>query len=186
MPVEPFSENGYESDTLIAAEQHQFPMLLHTEMSEAAEGRIYFSLPGQDNYLYEYEGDLDAALQDLPEILSAIPTNADFAQSASPDLILTPQATATIDQLWAYFDRTGEQTLEGTQEYNFQVDGDRLFILFKIDIQAFVAISRDGQIESTFSSEQQENLMERFAIAYEQSHQTDDPKPSNAQDWELG
>jgi hypothetical protein len=186
MPVEPFSESNYESETLIAAEQNQFPMLLHTEMSAATEGSIYFSLPGQDNYLYEYEGDLDEALQDLPEILSAIPTSADFAESASPDLMLTPQATAAIAQLWDYFDRTGEQTLEGAQEYNFQVEGDRLFILSKADTQAFVAISRDGQVESTFSSEQQENLMERFAIAYEQSQQTDGPRPPATQDWELG
>jgi hypothetical protein len=186
MPAEPFSENGYESDTLIASEPQLYTMLFHPEMSAAAAGSIYFSLPGQDNYLYEYEGDLDEALQDLPEILSAIPTSTDFAESASPDLMLTPQATAAIAQLWDYFDRTGEPTLEGTQEYNFQVQGDRLFILSKADDQAFVAISRDGQIESTFSSEQQENLMERFAIAYEQAQQTDCPKPSDAQDWALG
>jgi ABC-type uncharacterized transport system permease subunit len=73
-----------------------------------------------------------------------------------------------IEQLWDYFDQTGEQALEGTQDYNFQIEGDWLLVTPKDSAEVFFAISRDGEIESTFSPQQQENLMERFAIAYDQ------------------
>jgi ABC-type uncharacterized transport system permease subunit len=134
--------------------------------SESTEGTIYFSLPDQEIYLYEYEGDLEEALQDLPDIYGATAASVDTNQSLQPNLTLTPEASAVIEQLWNYFDQTGEQAFEGTRDYNFQVEGNWLLVMPKENAQEFFAISREGQINSTFSPEQQENLMERFAIAY--------------------
>ncbi|UIE38861.1 hypothetical protein [Leptodesmis sichuanensis] len=166
MQPEPFTENSYKSDTLVPLEQEQYIMLLHEQMSEISEGTIYFSLPDQETYLYEYEGDLEEALQDLPEIYSATAVSTGVDQSVQPNLTLTPEATAVIEQLWNYFDQTGEKTFEGTQDYNFQVEGNWLLVVPKENAQEFFAISRDGQVNSTFSPEHQENLMDRFAIAY--------------------
>jgi ABC-type uncharacterized transport system permease subunit len=166
MQPEPLSENGYESNTLIPVEQGQYTMLLHEQMSEGTEGMIYFSLPDQEAYLYEYEGDLEEALQDLPDIYSANSASVDVGSSVQPKRPLTPEATAVIAQLWNYFDRTEEQAFEGAQDYNFQVEGNWLLVVPKENAQDFFAVSRDGQLNSTFSLEQHENLMKRFAIAY--------------------
>jgi hypothetical protein len=185
MQPEPFTENGYESNTRVPLEQEQYTMLLHEQMSENAERTTYFSLPDQEDYLYEYEGDLDEALQDLPAIYGAISTSAEVDQSVQPNLTLTPEATAVVEQLWNYFDQTGEHTFEGTQDYNFQVEGNWLLVVPKDNPREFFAISRDGQVESTFSPEQQENLMQRFAIAYEQM-QTDQLSQNNLYESELG
>ncbi len=106
MQPEPFSENSYESNTLIPLEQGQHTMLLHEQMSESTEGTIYFSLPDQETYLYEYEGDLEEALQDLPDIYGATAASVDINQSLQPNLTLTPEASAVIEQLWHYFDQT--------------------------------------------------------------------------------
>jgi hypothetical protein len=168
MQPEPLSENGYESNTLIPVEQGQHKMLLHEHMSKNTQGTIYFSLPDQETYLYEYEGDLEEALQDLPDIYSANSASVDVDPSVQPNLPLTPEATAVIAQLWNYFDRTEEQAFEGAQDYNFQVEGSWLLVVPKENAQDFFAVSRDGQLNSTFSLEQQENLMERFAIAHDQ------------------
>ena len=46
--------------------------------------------------------------------------------------------------------------------------GDTLLVLPKDNSGEVVAVDRNGQIESTFSPERYEYLMERFAIAYEQ------------------
>lgn len=185
MQPEPFTENGYESNTLAPLEETQYTMLLHEQMSENSEGTIYFSLPNQENYLYEYEGDLEEALQDLPGIYSATAASTDINQPVQPNLTLTPEAAAVIEQLWDYFDRTGEQPFESAQDYNFQVEGNWLLVVPKEDAQEFFAVSREGQINSTFSPEQCENLMERFAIAYEQMQMTED-RLNYAQNLELG
>jgi ABC-type uncharacterized transport system permease subunit len=185
MQPEPFTENGYESNTLIPLEQGQYTMLLHEQMSENAERTTYFSLPDQEDYLYEYEGDLEEALQDLPTIYGATVASADINQSLQPNLTLTPEATAVIEQLWNYFDQTGEQMFEGTQDYNFQVERNWLLVIPKENAQEFFAISREGQINSTFSTKQHENLMERFAIAYEQIQATEH-QLNNLQDLEMG
>jgi hypothetical protein len=185
MQPEPFTENGYESNTLALLEQGQYTMLLHKQMSENSEGTIYFSLPDQETYLYEYEGDLDKALQDLPGIYGATAASADINQSVQPSLNLTPEATAVIEQLWNYFDRTRKQAFEGTQDYNFQVEGNWLLVIPKDNPQEFFAVSREGQVESTFSPEQQENLMERFAIAYRQIQATEH-QLNHSQDLEMG
>jgi hypothetical protein len=110
---------------------------------------------------------LEHALQDLPAIYSEIETSTSLDPSAQPSP-LSPEAMAVIEQLWDYFDRIGEQSFQGTQDYNFQIEGNWLLITPKDSAEDFFAISRDGEIASTFSPHQQENLMERFAIAYEQ------------------
>jgi ATP adenylyltransferase/5',5'''-P-1,P-4-tetraphosphate phosphorylase II len=104
-------------------------------------------------------------LQDLPGIYSATVASADLNQPVQPNLTLTPEAIAVIEKLWNYFDQTGEKTLNGAQDYNFQVEKNWLVVVPKDNAQEFFAISRDGQVNSTFSNEQQESLMERFAIA---------------------
>lgn len=185
MQPEPFTENGYESNTLAFLEQGQYTMLLHEQMSENSEGTIYFSLPDQETYLYEYEGDLEEALQDLPGIYSATAASTGIQQPVQPNFTLTPEATAVIEQLWNYFDRTGEQIFEGAQDYNFQVEGNWLLVVPKENAQEFFAIGRDGQVTSTFSPEQQENLMERFAIAYRQIQATEH-QLNHSQDLEMG
>ncbi|MBN8564219.1 MAG: hypothetical protein J0L70_27170 [Leptolyngbya sp. UWPOB_LEPTO1] len=43
-------------------------MLLHNKMAAATGSSIDFSLPEQDSSLYEYDGDIDEALDSLPEI----------------------------------------------------------------------------------------------------------------------
>jgi hypothetical protein len=145
------------SDEFARLEQGQYTMLL----SENTEEAVYFALPDQDDYLYEYEGDLDEALDALPEIYGV--TGIRFEA-------MSPQAVAMIEQLWDYFDTSGEQELEGRQEYNFQVQDDRLLVLPKDNSGEVVAIARDGQIESTFQPERYEHLMEQFAIAYQQAY----------------
>ena len=148
-----------ESDQLVYLKQGQYPMLLHQEMSENAEGTLYFSLPNQDDYLFEYEGDLDEALDDLPAVYEATETQLQT---------LSSEAIVVVEQLWDYFDRTGEHQLEGQHEYNFAVNGDRLLILPKDGSGEVVVVDRAGQVQSSFASAQFEHLMERFAIAYEQ------------------
>ena len=160
------------SDEFARLEQGPYTMLL----SENTEGAVYFALPDQDDYLYEYEGDLEEALDALPEIYEATGIRVET---------MIPQATAMIEQLWDYFDTSGEQQLEGKQEYNFQVEDDRLLILPKDRSGEVVAIAKDGQVESTFQPERYEHLMEQFAIAYKEmeaveSQQTDD------REWERG
>lgn len=146
-----------ESNEFDRLEQGGYTLLLHEEMSETTEGMVYFSLPGQDEYLYEYEGDLDQALNDLPEIYEGTSTKIQA---------LSTEAVIVVEQLWDYFDLTGEQELEGEHEYDFHVEGDRLLILSKDNSEEVVAINRDGNVESTFEPERFEHLMERFAIAY--------------------
>jgi len=96
-----------EFDEFVRLEQGQYTMLLQKEMSETTESTVYFSLPDQDDYLYEYEGDLDKALDDLPEIYEATGTKIQA---------LGNEAAIVIEQLWDYFDRTGENQLEGEHE----------------------------------------------------------------------
>lgn len=148
-----------ESDQLVYLKQGQYPMLLHQEMSENAEGTLYFSLPDQDDYLFEYEGDLEEALDDLPAIYESTETKIQ---------ILSPEAVVVVEQLWDYFDRTGEQQLEGQYEFNFEVEGNHLLILPKDNSGEVMTIDRYGIATSNFTAEQHEHLMERFAIAYEQ------------------
>jgi hypothetical protein len=145
-------------------------------LSENTEGAVYFALPDQDDYLYEYEGDLDEALDALPEIYEATGIRVET---------MSPQAAAMIEQLWDYFDTSGEQRLEGKQKYSFQVEDDRLLILPKDRSGEVVAIARNGQVESTFQPERYEHLMEQFAIAYQQA-QMAERQQDNAQDWEIG
>jgi hypothetical protein len=172
----------YESDELTRLEQGQYTMLLQKEISETPEGTIYFTLLGQDDFLYEYEGDLDEALDDLPEIYEATSIRVQT---------LTPEAAIVVDQLWDYFDRTGEQQLEGQHEYNFEVNSDpsratrsdRLLVLPKDNSGEVVAIARNGQVESTFESGRFEHLMGRFAIAYEQI-QIAQTQHQESQEWE--
>lgn len=172
-----------ESDGLIRLEQGQHTMLHQRELSDSTEGTIYFSIPGQDDYLYEYEGDLDEALNDLPEIYEATGTRVQA---------LSPEAVIVVEQLWDYFDRTGEQHLEGQHEYNFEVEGDpsrvtqsaRLLVLPKDNSGEAVVIDRIGQVESTFEARRFEHLMERFAIAYQQIQMTERQK-DNDLTWEL-
>ena len=59
----------HESADFTRMEQGQYKILLHNEMLETTENTIYFSLPGQADYLYEYEGNLEEALDDLPKLL---------------------------------------------------------------------------------------------------------------------
>lgn len=150
-------------------------MLLHREMTENSTQSIYFTLPNQDDYLYEYDGDLDEALEALPEIYETV---GDRGAS------LTPQAAIVIEQLWDYFDRTGEQVLEGQYEYNFQVEGDTLLILPKDNSGEIAAVDREGQVESTFQPERFEHLMERFDNAYQQLQVAE--QQNKEQGFELG
>jgi len=165
-----------ESNEFDRLEQGGYTLLLHEEMSEMIEGNIYFSLPGQDDYLYEYEGDLDQALDDLPEVYAATDTKIQA---------LSTEAVIVVEQLWDYFDRTGEQKLEGEHEYNFQVESDRLLISPKDNLGEVVAVSRNGSVESTFEAERFEHLMERFAIAYQQIQATNHAL-SNRHDLDRG
>jgi hypothetical protein len=183
MQTEAFSENS-DKDLSAPIQWGQYSLLLHQTTPESTEGTIYFSLPDQADYLYEYEGDLEQALQDLPAIYSEIETSTglDPLAQSSP---LSPEAMAVIEQLWDYFDRTGEQSFQGTQDYNFQIEGDWLLVTPKDSAEDFLAISRDGEIASTFSPQQQGNLMERFAIAYGQIQDTEHPL-NHLQDLEMG
>ncbi|MDX2232281.1 MAG: hypothetical protein NW220_21780 [Leptolyngbyaceae cyanobacterium bins.349] len=159
-------------------------MLLQNQLADTTEGTIYFSIPGQDDYLYEYEGDLDEVLDALPEIYEATDSRVQT---------LTSEAAIVLDQLWEYFDRTGEQHLEGQHEYNFEVEGDpsrvtqsaRLLVLPKDNSGEVVAIDRNGQIESSFETGRFEHLMERFAIAYQQI-QLAQAQEKESQEWERG
>lgn len=148
-----------ESNEVIQLEQGQYTMLLQKEMSESTGGTVYFSIPAQTDYLYEYEGALDQALADLPEIYAATGVRVQT---------LSPEAAIVVEQIWDYFDRSGDQHLEGQHEYNFEVKGDRLLVLPKDNSGEVVTIARNGQVESTFEAERFEHLMGRFAIAYEQ------------------
>jgi hypothetical protein len=180
MQTEDFPENSNELDASVPLQQEQYTMLLHPENSGDT---LYFSLPDQADYLYEYEGDLDQALQDLPDIYNKVETGVVIDPSEHPNL--TPEATAIIGQLWNYFDQTGTQVFEGAQDYNFQAEGNWLLVVSKENTQEFFAVSRDGQVASTFSPEQQQNLMKRFAIAYKQM-QTTENKLIQAPNLETG
>lgn len=165
-----------ESDQVVRLEQGEYAMLLQPQIAATTEGTIYFSIPGQTHYLYEYEGDLEEVLGDLPQI---------YEEAEISVQTLNPQAAIVVGQLWDYFDRTGEQHLEGQHEYNFQTDGNRLLILPKDGSAEMVAVARDGQIESSFAPSQFEHLMERFAIAYEQI-QLAQTQQRESQEWERG
>ncbi|MBD2060608.1 hypothetical protein H6F88_32210 [Oculatella sp. FACHB-28] len=250
---EPFADNSLENGEFASVARGQYTLLLNRKMSEEMEGTIYFSLPGQDDFLYEYEGDLGEALDDLPEIYedaeqrdishlelrpaaevealigqklsnsSAIhqqvlnqapavqvavdqdgrikpgsylrdqvePTEdeveaeMELEQSDETTPFLTPEAAIVIEQLWDYFDRTGEQVLEGEHDYDFQVEGNTLLVLLKDNSGEVVAVGRDGQIESTFSLERYQYLMERFGVAYEQM-QTAEYQQDSDRELELG
>lgn len=232
----PFADNSLENGEFTPVGRGQYTLLLNREMSEEMEGSIYFSLLGQDDFLYEYEGDLDEALDDLPEIYEdaeqqdmphlelrpaaevealigqelsdssaihqqvlnqapavqvvvdqdgrikpgsylrdqveptedEVETEVEREQPEEATPTLTPEAAIVIEQLWSYFDRTGEQVLEGEHDYDFQMEDNTLLVLPKDNSGEVVAVNRDGQIESTFSPERYEYLMERFAVAYEQ------------------
>ena len=165
-----------ESNGLERVDQGQYTMLLHRELSGTSDGTIYFSMPGQDDFLYEYEGDLDEALNDLPQIYEATGTRVQA---------LNPEAAIVVEQLWDYFDRTGERQLEGQHEYNFEVDGGRLLVLPKDNSGEVVAIDRNGQVESSFEAGRFEHLMERFAIAYGQIQLAQSQQKENYE-WERG
>ncbi|MDX2241501.1 MAG: hypothetical protein NW224_12520, partial [Leptolyngbyaceae cyanobacterium bins.302] len=232
---EPFADNSLENGEFASVARGQYTLLLNREMSEGMEGTIYFSLPGQDDFLYEYEGDLDEALDDLPEIYEVeqrdiphlelrpaaevealigqelgdssaihqqvlnqapvvqvavdqdgrvkpgsylrdqveptedeVETEIELEQAEKTTPSLTPEAVVVIEQLWDYFDRTGEQVLEGEHDYDFQMEGDTLLVLPKDNSGEVVAVDRNGEVESTFSPGRYEYLMERFAVAYQQ------------------
>ncbi|KAM3092508.1 hypothetical protein ACKFKG_22085 [Phormidesmis sp. 146-35] len=181
MQQEPFAETFPESPDLTRLEHGQHTMLLHNELSAATEGSIYFSLPDQDGYLFEYDGDLDEALNGLPEIYSAIALRDEVQQSPT----LTPEAAIVIEQLWNHFEQTGTQELEGEQDYNFRIEDGWLLVMPKEPSEEVVAISRDGQVQSTFDPEQYGHLMERCAIAYEQM-QIKQFQHEPERGWELG
>lgn len=181
MQQEPFAETFPESPDLTRLEHGQYTMLLHNELSEATEGSIYFSLPDQDGYLFEYDGDLDEALDDLPEIRSEIASRDEVQQSPT----LTPEAAIVIEQLWNHFEQTGTQELEGEQDYNFRIENGWLLVVPKEPSEEVVAISRGGQVQSTFEPERYGHLMERCAIACEQM-QIQHTQQRDVQDWELG
>lgn len=159
-----------EMNKFIRVEEGSYTLLLQQEMSETSGETIYFSLPDQEGFLYEYEGELEQALSDLPEIYNSVETEA-IQGEQNPGL--SSQAAVVIEQLWNYFDRTGEQELEGEHDYDFQVEGDQLLVLPKDTSGEVVAINREGVVESTFESERYEHLMERFAIAYSQMQVTE-------------
>ena len=250
---EPFTNPSRENGEFTAVERGQYRMLLNRELSEEEAGTIYFSLPGQDDFLYEYEGDLDEVLDDLPaiyeqaeqqeiphlelrpaaevealigqelsdssalhqQVLNQAPavqvavdqdgrvkpgsylrdqveptedeveTEVELEQAEESALTLTPEAAIVIEQLWDYFDRTGAQALKGEHDYDFQVEGDTLLVLPKDNSGEVVAVDRNGQIESTFSSERYEHLMERFAVAYAQI-QIFEHQEKNDRSWEIG
>lgn len=181
MQQEPFVETFPESLDLTRLEYGQYTMLLHNELSAATEGSIYFSLPDQDGYLFEYDGDLDEALDDLPEIRSEIASRDEVQQSTT----LTPEATIVIEQLWNHFEQTGTQELEGEQDYNFRIEDGWLLVVPKEPSEEVVAISRNGRVQSTFELERYGHLMERCAVAYEQM-QTLRSEQNNDRNWELG
>lgn len=181
MQQEPFAETLQESPELTRLEHGQYTVLLHHEMSAATEENIYFSLPDQDGYLFEYEGNLDEALDNLPEIYSTIAPKDGVQRSPG----LTPEAASVIEQLWNHFEQTGTQELEGEQDYNFRIEDGKLLVVLKEPSEEVVAISRDGQVQSTFEPEQYGHLMERCAIAYEQM-QVQQSQRNNDRDWELG
>lgn len=179
MQQEPFAETFPESPDLTRLEHGQYTMLLHNELSAATEGSIYFSLPDQDGYLFEYDGDLDEALDDLPEIRSEIASRDEVQQSPT----LTPEAAIVIEQLWNHFEQTGTQELEGEQDYNFRIEDGWLLVVPKEPSEEVVAISRDGQVWSTFELGRYGHLMERCASAYKQMQQF---QHNNRENWELG
>ena len=250
---EHFANPSRENGEFTAVERGQYRMLLNRELSEETAGTIYFSLPGQDDFLYEYEGDLDEVLDDLPEIYEKaeqqelphlelrpaaevealigqelsdssvihqqvlnqapavqvavdqngqvkpgsylrdqveptedeVETEVELEQAEESALTLTPEAAIVIEQLWDYFGRTGAQTLEGEHDYDFQVEGDTLLVLPKGNSGEVVAVDREGRVESTFSPERYEYLMERFAVAYEQMQLAEYQQDSD-RDLELG
>ncbi|MGG6269047.1 hypothetical protein ACQ4M3_34245 [Leptolyngbya sp. AN03gr2] len=172
MQQEPFAEIFPESPELPRLEHGQYTMLLHNELSAATEASIYFSLPDQDSYLFEYDGDLDEALDNLPEIYSAISAERNSEGTASKDEvqrspILTPEAAVVIERLWNHFEQTGTQELEGKQDYNFRIEDGWLLVVPKEPSEEVVAISRDGQVQSTFEPGRYGHLMERCEIAYD-------------------
>lgn len=159
-------------------------MLLDKEMSDAGN-TVYFTLPGQEDYLYEYEGDLDEALTDLPEIYTTIDNKISLEQGETSPQTLPASAIAVLEQIWDYFDQTGEQTLAGNHDYNFQIADDHLLILPKDNSSEVVNISRDGQVDTSFSQERYEHLLERFAIAHQKMQVTESQQES-CQEHELG
>ncbi|MBN8564213.1 MAG: hypothetical protein J0L70_27140 [Leptolyngbya sp. UWPOB_LEPTO1] len=189
MQQKPFAETLQELPESTRLEHGQYTMLLQQEMSAVTEGSIYFSLPDQDGYLFEYDGDLDEALNDLPEIHGAIASRDEVQQSPT----LTPEATIVIEQLWNHFEQTGTQELEGGRDYNFRIESDWLLVVPKEPSEEVVAISRDGEVQSTFEPERYEHLMARCAIAYENSidpayeqTQVQQFQQNKEQNWELG
>lgn len=84
---------------------------------------------------------------------------------------LTPEATAIVAQLHEYFERTGEHELAGKRDYDIQADGDRLLFIPRDNAAEAITIERD-QATST-SSERIEQLMVRFAAAYESLRTTE-------------
>jgi hypothetical protein len=176
------TETLSNSSETVQLEHGHYTMLFHQEMTEADNGMVYFSLPDQENYLFEYEGDLDEALHDLPEIYEAIAAKEELAQGKEQSL--TPQAAVVIEQIWSYFDQTGEQSLEGEHDYNFRLQEDRIIVVPKEDTGKVVTISRDGQVESSFEPEQYGHLIERFQVAYEQI-QMAEHQQNYDQDFEL-
>lgn len=181
MQQEPFAKTFPESPDLTRLEHGQYTMLLHNELSAATEGSIYFSLLDQDGYLFEYEGDLDEALNDLPEVHSAIASR----DEVQPSLTLTSEAEIVVEQLWNHFEQTGTQELEGEQDYNFRIEGERLLIVPKEPSEEIVVIDRNGQVLSTFEPERYGHLMERCAIAYRQM-QIQQSQHNNRENWGLG
>lgn len=179
MQQEPFAEAFQEPQNLTRLEYGQFTMLLHNEMTAETEGSIYFSLPDQDSALYEYDGELDEALNDLPEIYHLTATRDESQPS------LTPEAAIVVEQLWNYFDQTEAQELDGEQDYNFRIEEGWLLIVPKESSEEVVAISRDGQVQSSFKPERYGHLMECCGIAHEQM-QMEQPQKNDVQNWELG
>ena len=132
---------------------------------------------------------LQNQLEHLPpeqvEALRQALTKPAAEEAEESALTLTPEAAIVIEQLWDYFDRTGAQALEGEHAYDFQMEGDTLLVLPKDNSGKIVAVDREGRVESTFSSERYEYLMERFAIAYEQMQMAEYQQDSD-RDLELG
>ncbi|MBD2060602.1 hypothetical protein H6F88_32170 [Oculatella sp. FACHB-28] len=179
MQQEPFAETLIEPDESLRFDRGQYTMLLHEQLSEVDGEVIYFSLPDQEHYLYEYEGDLEEVLDDLPEIYEAIAPS-----QQSENLTLTPQATAMVERLWNYFEQTGERELEGEHNFNFRVEADCLLVISKDDVDQWVAISQDGRVESTLELTRYEHLMEQFTVAYDQMQIAS--QQETEQGWELG
>ncbi len=78
---------------------------------------------------------------------------------------LTPEAKLVVAQLHDYFERTGEKELAGRQDYDIQVDSDRILFIPKNSSAETVTVQGEQAIST--SSARIEHLMVRFAAAYE-------------------